>query len=61
MGAPARTKGGAEVAPGFGIGDVVQYHFTHLEEAATNTYEGEKAVWIPQENIDGVWDPEEKS
>lgn len=44
-----------EVAPGFVVGDVVQYHFTHLEKLATNLWEdGKKAHWIPQENVDAV-------
>ncbi len=56
MGPPARTPTGAEVEHGFVVGDLVQYHFTHLEEAATNTWNGEKAVWVPQQNVDGVWE-----
>ena len=57
MGPPARTPTGAEVAPGFQPGDLVQYHFTHNQENATNTWEdGALAHWIPQENVDGVWE-----
>lgn len=43
-----------EVEPGFVVGDVVQYHFTHLEELATNFWDGKRAHWIPQENVDAV-------
>jgi co-chaperonin GroES (HSP10) len=57
MGPPARTARGAEVVHGFAVGDVVQFHFTHLEELARNTWEdGKPALWIPQENVDAVWE-----
>lgn len=56
-GAPARAPGGTEVPHGFGVGDLVQYHFTTLEEAASNVWEdGKVAHWIPQENVDAVWE-----
>ena len=57
LGPPARTAGGAEVPHGYRVGNTVQYHFTHLEKMATVTWEdGLPATWIPQENVDGVWE-----
>ena len=56
MGPPARTAGGVEVAPGFSVGDLIQWHFTSNEANATRVWEdGEPAVWVPQVNVDGVW------
>ena len=57
FGPPARTPGGAEVPHGFGVGDLVQYHYEFLEKLATNEWGGVKAVWIPQQDVDGVWEP----
>ncbi len=57
-GPPARVNGtGAEVPHGFTVGDLVQYHFTSHEGVATNVWplDGKVAVWLPQENVDGVW------
>ncbi len=56
LGPPARTPLGVEVPHAYAVGDLVQYHFTHLEEAARNRWGDEEAVWIPQANIDGVWE-----
>ena len=55
MGAPA-LNGTVEVEPGFKVGDVVQYHFMHHEEAHTREWpeDGTKACWIPQNCIDAV-------
>jgi co-chaperonin GroES (HSP10) len=59
MGPPARTAGGVEVEPGFAPGDVVQFHFEHHQETATNMWtDGEPATWIPQSSVDGVWESE---
>lgn len=56
LGPPARTSKGVEVPYGFEVGDVVQFHFEHNESLCTNTWEdGKPAVWIPQQDIDGVW------
>lgn len=61
MGPPARVNGtGAEVPHGFAVGDLVQFHFVHLEKGARNPWppDGEMAVWVPQEAVDGVWEDE---
>lgn len=55
LGPPARTPSGVEVAYGFGVGDVVQFHYEFLEKLARNEWEGQKALWIPQQDVDGVW------
>ena len=65
MGAPARTPmsvdgerwiGGVEIPHGFEVGDVVQYHFEHHQEAWTMAWEdGSPATWLAQKNVDGVW------
>lgn len=55
LGPPARTEGGAEVPHEYQVGDLVEYFWTHLEEKHTHEWEGQKAVWIPQSNISGVW------
>ena len=48
-----------EVPHGFEVGDVVIYHFTHLQENATRSWDdGEPATWVPQENVDGVIEEE---
>jgi hypothetical protein len=60
VGPPARTHGGtgAEVPHDFAVGDLVQYHFTSHKGAATRAWplDGRPAAWIPQENVDGVWE-----
>jgi hypothetical protein len=64
LGPPARLNGsGPEVPHGFEVGDLVQYHLTHLEKMATNPWppDGEMAVWVPQENVDGVWVDDESA
>lgn len=61
LGPPARLNGtGPEVPHGFQVGDVVQYHLTHLEKLATNPWppDGEPATWVPQQNVDFVWGEE---
>lgn len=58
LGPPARLGGsGVEVPHGFGVGDLVQFHFTHHQDAATRPWplDGKPATWVPQENVDGVW------
>jgi hypothetical protein len=62
LGEPARTpvtwdgKGGHEVPFGFAVGDVVQYHFEHHQEAWTMTWpaDGKPATWLAQHNVDAV-------
>lgn len=57
MGPPARTPTGHEVEPGFQIGDTIQFHFTSHQEAATHAWvDGKPATWIPQQNVDGVFE-----
>lgn len=65
LGPPATTPrsfdgdawvGGREIAHGFRVGDVVQYHFTHNHDAFTMPWtDGGEATWLPQQNVDGVW------
>lgn len=60
LGPPARVNGhGAEVPHGFEVGDLVQYHFTSNREGATRIWplDGQPATWIPQQNVDCVYDP----
>ena len=48
-----------EVPYGFGVGDVVQYHFGAVgtQAARTQTWsDGEPATWMAQAEIDGVWE-----
>jgi hypothetical protein len=65
MGEPARNPrvfdgekwvGGVEVEYGFEVGAIVQYHFTHHQEAWTMPWplDGKPATWLPQINIDAV-------
>lgn len=56
LGPPARTAGGVEVPHEYKVGDLVEFFFTHLEVMATNEWEGQKATWVPQSNISGVWE-----
>lgn len=59
LGPPARLNGsGVEVPHGFVVGDLVQYHFTSHQDAATRTWppDGKPATWVQQENVDGVWE-----
>jgi hypothetical protein len=59
MGPPARTSGGVEVEPGFAPGDVIQFHFEHHQETATNMWtDGKPATWLPQSSVDAVWEAE---
>lgn len=60
LGPPARLNGsGPEVPHGFGVGSLVQYHFTSHQDAATRPWppDGEDATWLPQQNIDLVYEP----
>ena len=58
MGPPAVTRKGHEVPHGFKVGDIVQFHFNHRERDFTRPWtDGEDAVWVPQECVDGVWEP----
>jgi hypothetical protein len=45
-----------EIPYRFGAGDVIQYHFTHHQEAWTMPWpdDGELATWVPQAFVDGV-------
>ena len=60
MGAPARLVDlpGSPLVPFlFDVGDVVQYHFAHHQEAWTMPWplDGKPCTWLAQANIDGVW------
>lgn len=58
MGAPALYKG-SEVPHGFAVGDIVQYHFSHNQKAWTMPWtDGLQATWIPQQNVDMVYEKE---
>jgi co-chaperonin GroES (HSP10) len=55
MGEPALTPTGAEVDPGFQVGDSVVFHFSHNEKQWTRPWtDGELAVWCPQWCVDAV-------
>lgn len=58
LGPPARTTAGVEVPHGYRVGDLIQYHFDHLEQLLTNPWpeDGLPATWLPQVAIDGVWE-----
>ena len=59
MGAPALTLTGAEVEPGFSVGDIVYFHWIHNEKAWTREWtDGKPACWVPQEAVDAVEEPE---
>jgi hypothetical protein len=62
LGPPARLTdhpNSPEVFHGFQVGDIVQYHFTSHQEAATREWtDGKPATWIPQMNVDCVWESE---
>ena len=48
-----------EVPYGFGVGDVVQFHFAVMgtQEARTRAWvDGKPATWMTQAEIDGVWE-----
>jgi co-chaperonin GroES (HSP10) len=52
MGPPARTKKGAEISPGFRVGDTVQYKWTHNEREFTKEWsDGKPASWISQDCV----------
>ena len=59
IGKPA-IHGKCEVPWGFDVGDVVQFHFEHNQEAATRTWpeDGKPATWLPQVCVVAVWDAE---
>jgi len=55
MGAPMLTPTGAEVEPGFAVGDDVVFHWEHLERGWTRPWtDGELAAWVPQYCVDAV-------
>lgn len=62
LGPPARVTehpDSAEVPYGFGVGDVVQYHFAAVGTQASRTRawtDGEPATWLCQAEIDAVWE-----
>ena len=59
MGAPAVTARGAEVAPGFGVGDIVHFVFAlqGCEQSRINTWtDGGPCVWVAQEEVIAVED-----
>ena len=48
-----------EVAHGFEVGDLVQYHFGTMgtQDARTRAWvDGKPATWLTQAEIDGVWE-----
>ena len=54
LGAPSLING-REVAWGFDVGGVVQFHFEHNEKAHTLPWiDGGDAVWLPQRCVDAV-------
>jgi co-chaperonin GroES (HSP10) len=70
MGAPAQTRSGAPILPGFAVGDDVLYVLDKLSEVTT-THEGswcekarenvwpptgENVIWVAAEEIIGVFD-----
>ena len=67
LGEPARTPvrwdgtGGAEIPFGFRVGDIVQYHFEHHQDAWTQPWpdDGKPATWLAQSNVDAVWERRE--
>jgi len=57
MGEPARTRKGAEVPHGFNVGDLIVFHWAHLESAWTFEWpDGSRVACIPQECVDGVYE-----
>lgn len=62
LGPPARLTehpASPEVPHGFGVGDLVQYHFGAVgtQEARTRAWtDGKPATWLTQAEIDGVWE-----
>jgi co-chaperonin GroES (HSP10) len=58
VGPPALTRRGVPVRTGISIGDTVQFHFEHHQEAHTRVWpeDGEMAIWIPAHCVDGVWE-----
>lgn len=64
MGPPAKMplvysegewRGGHEVPHGFRVGDTVQYHFEHHQEAWTMTWiDGKPCTYLAQHNVDAV-------
>lgn len=64
MGAPALTAGGAEVEPGFVVGDVVHFVFAlhGCEKSRVNTWtDGETVAWVAQEEIIAVEEKERRT
>lgn len=45
-----------EVPYMFGVGDTVQFHYAHHQEAHTRTWppDGRLATWVPQGSVDAV-------
>ena len=62
LGPPSRlteSPSSPEVAHGFGVGDLVQFHFGAVGTQASRTRtwsDGEPATWLAQAEIDGVWE-----
>lgn len=55
LGAPMRTKTGAEVSWGCAVGDRVIFHWVHNEKGHTLEWsDGATACWIPQWAVDAV-------
>jgi hypothetical protein len=58
---PPALHHGHEVIPEFRVGDDVSYHFSrHNQDAFTLPWpeDGKPATWVPQGDVDGVWEGE---
>jgi co-chaperonin GroES (HSP10) len=55
---PPALHHGHPVPHEYQVGDLVQFHFNHLEELLTNDWplDGKPAIWLPQKDIDAVWE-----
>lgn len=55
MGAPALSKSGREIPPGFKVGDTVQFVFVHNQVEFTKEWvDGTQVSWVPQECVIAV-------
>lgn len=55
MGAPALSKKGIEIPPGFEVGDEVQYVYVHNQQEFTKEWiDGGVCTWVPQECVIAV-------
>jgi hypothetical protein len=58
LGSPALLYDKYEVPYHFHVGDIVQYHYRANLDATTRPWppDGKLATWVPQFDIDGVWE-----